>query len=135
MFKMDTWLKRVLLAVLASLCFLRFGRQTLLLINVMSLHLIVVEDLNRECFFFKLHSFCIFLLSLKNLKLHKKKIMSNSSSSGGSNSLQHSLISFKSASTDHTPSPPPSPVHPPLPFPIHLLPPQIFIPKEVAPFN
>ena len=72
-FKMDMWLKRLFLAVLAHLRFLCFGTQTLLLINVMSLHLISVEDLNRECFFFKLHSFCIFLLSLQNLKLHEKK--------------------------------------------------------------
>ena len=64
-----------------------------------------------------------------------KKKMSNTSSSGGSNSLQHFSISSESASTDHTPSPPPSPVHHPLPFPIHPLPPQIFIPKEVVPFN
>ena len=31
--------------------------------------------------------------------------------------------------------PPPSPLHPSLPFPIHPLPPQTFIPEEVAPFN
>ena len=74
---MDTWLKRVLLAVLASLHFLHFGRQTLVLIYVMSLHLIAIEDLNRDCFFFKLHSFYIFLIffpkktltSMKNVKL------------------------------------------------------------------
>ena len=64
-----------------------------------------------------------------------KKKMSNSSSSGGSNSLQHFSISSESASTDHTPSPPPSPVHPPLLVPIHPLPPRIFIPEEVVPFN
>ena len=60
--------------------------------------------------------------------------MSNSSSDG-SNSPQHSSSSFESASSDHTPSPLPSPVHPPLPFPIHPLPPQVFIPEEVAPFD
>ena len=64
MFKMDTWLKRVFLAVLVPLRFLCFGRQTLLFINVMSLHLTVVEDLNREYFFFNLHSFYIFLIFL-----------------------------------------------------------------------
>ena len=45
------------------------------------------------------------------------------------------VATAKSASNDHTPSPPPSPVHPPLPFPIHPLPPHVFIPKEVAPFD
>ena len=60
--------------------------------------------------------------------------MSNPSSDG-SNSPKHSSSSFESDSNDHTPSLPPSPVHPPLPFPIHLLLPQVFIPKEVAPFN
>ena len=60
--------------------------------------------------------------------------MSNSSSNG-SNSLQHSSSSFESTSSDHTPSPPPSPMQPPLPFSIHPLPSQVFIPKEVAPFN
>ena len=60
--------------------------------------------------------------------------MSNPSFAG-SNSPKHSLGSSKSASNDHPPSPPPSPVHPPLPFPIHPLPHQVFIPEEVAPFN
>ena len=73
MFKMDTWLKRVLLAVLVSLHFLCFGRQILLLINAIFLHLIVVEDLNRECFFFKLHSFCIFLIFLPKKTLTSTK--------------------------------------------------------------
>ena len=60
--------------------------------------------------------------------------MSNPSSDG-SNSPKHSSSSSESASSDHPPSPPPRLVHPPLPFPIHPLTPQVFIPKEVAPFN
>ncbi|XP_050253418.1 uncharacterized protein LOC126699558 [Quercus robur] len=56
--------------------------------------------------------------------------MSNPSSAG-SNSPEHSLGSSESASSDHPPSPPPSPVHPPLLFPIHPLPPQVFIPEEL----
>ena len=128
MFKTDTWLKRVLLAVLAPLRFLRFGRQTLLLINVMSLHLTTVEDLNKECSFFNLHSFCIFLIFLpkKTLTFTKK--------------CQTPLLMV--LTPHNTPQallralplivllPPPSPVHHPLPFP-----PQVFILEEVAHFN
>ena len=56
-------------------------------------------------------------------------------SSASSNSPKHSLGSFESASCDHPPSPPPNPMHPPILFPIHSLPPQVFIPEEVASFN
>ena len=56
-------------------------------------------------------------------------------SSASSNSPKHSLGSFESASSDHPPSPPPNPMHPPILFPIHSLPPQVFIPEEVASFN
>ena len=66
--------------------------------------------------------------------LASTKKMSNSSSDG-SNSLQHSLSSLGSVSSEHTHSPPPSPMHPPLLFPIHPLPPQVFILEEVASFN
>ena len=131
---MDTWLARVLLAVLASLRFLCFGRQTLLLINAMSLRLTIVEDLNKECFFFILHSFYIFRFSHRTLTPTK---MSNLSSIG-SNSPKHTSSSSESAPSSldkNIPSPPPSPVHPPLPFPIFSLPPQVFILEEVAPFN
>ena len=41
--------------------------------HAMSLHLTAVKDLNRECFFFNLHSFCIFLILSKNLNLHEQK--------------------------------------------------------------
>ena len=60
--------------------------------------------------------------------------MSNSSFDG-SNSPQHSSRSFESASSDHNPSPQPSPVHPPLLFPIHPLPSQVFILEEITPFD
>ena len=70
-FKIDMWLERVLLASLAPLRFLHFSRQTLLLIIAMSLHLIVVKNLNREWFFFNLHSFCIFLFFFKTLTFTK----------------------------------------------------------------
>ena len=131
---MDTWLARVLLAVLASLRFLCFGKQTLLLINAMSLRLTVVEDLNKECFFFILHSFCIFRFSQRTLTPTK---MSNLSSVG-SNSPKDTSSSSESAlssSDNNIPSPPPRPMHPLLPFPILPLPPQVFILEEVAPFN
>ena len=59
--------------------------------------------------------------------------MSNPSSASF-NSPKHSSGSFESASSDHPPSPPPSPVHPLSLFPFPL-PPQVFIPEEVAPFN
>ena len=134
MFKTDTWLKRVLLAVLAPLRFLRFGRQTLLLINVMSLHLTTVEDLNRECFFFNLHSYCIFLIFLpKNLNLHEKKCQT--------------LLLLVPTPQSTLQAPPRVllttillPYHqvlctPRFPFPIHPLPPQVFILEEVAPFD
>ena len=68
---MDTWFVGVPLAVLVSLHFLRFGKQTLLLINVMSLHLTVVDDLNKEYFFFILHSFYVFILFKENLNPYK----------------------------------------------------------------
>ena len=68
-FKIDMWLERVLLASLAPLRFLHFSRQTLLLIIAMSLHLIVVKNLNREWFFFKTLTFTknvnLFLQRLK----------------------------------------------------------------------
>ena len=60
--------------------------------------------------------------------------MSNSSFDGF-DSPWHSSSSLESASGDHTPSPPQSSMHPPLPFPIHPLPPQVFILEEVAPFD
>ena len=41
--------------------------------HAMSLHLTVVNDLNGECFFFNLHSLCIFLILSKNLNLHERK--------------------------------------------------------------
>ena len=39
----------------------------------MFLHLNVVEDLNRECFSFNLHSICIFLIFSTNLNLYEQK--------------------------------------------------------------
>ena len=123
----------MLLAILAPLRFLRFGRQTLLLLNVMSLHLTAIEDLNKECSFFNLHSFCIFRIFLP------KKTLT---------STKKCQTPFLMVLTPHsTPQallralpliallPPPSLVHHSLPFPIHHLPPQVFIPEEVAHFN
>ena len=59
-------------------------------------------------------------------------------SSACSNSPKHTLSSFKDAPSslnDNIPSPPPSPTHPPLHFPIFPPPPQVFILKEVYPFD
>ena len=54
------------------------------------------------------------------------------------NSPIHTSSSFEGAPSspdNNIPSPPPSPVHPPLLLPIFPLPPQVFILGEVPPFN
>ena len=59
-------------------------------------------------------------------------------SSAGSNSPKHTSSSSKYAPgspSNNIPLLPPSPVHPPLPFLIFPLPPQVFIPEEVHPLD
>ena len=90
---MDTWLAGVLLAILASLHFLHFGKQTLLLINVVSLHLTVASDLNKEISSsFFIPSVSSYFLR-ENLNPHK---ISNLSFAG-SYSLKHTSSSFEGA--------------------------------------
>ena len=76
---MDTWPAGVFLAVLASLCFPRFGKHTLLLINVVPLHLTAVSDLNKKDLFI-LHSFYIFISFLEKTSIRKKLYLSSTSS-------------------------------------------------------